>query len=109
MYAMVHTRPDIVFALGKLSQHMQNPSEQHWTYLKGLMRYLRSTINLKLYYGLKGSAKLSIYINADWAGQKSDRKSTIGGVTIFYRGPINWLSRIQQVVVISSTKSEYIV
>ena len=29
MYAMVHTRPDIAFALRKLSQHMQNPSEQH--------------------------------------------------------------------------------
>ena len=39
MYAMVHTRPDIAFALGKLSQHMQDPSETHWTYLKALMRY----------------------------------------------------------------------
>jgi hypothetical protein len=108
MYAMVHTRPDIAFALGKLSQHMQNPSEQHWTYLKGLIRYLRSTINLKLYYGPKGSAKLSVYSDADWAGQKSDRKSTTGGVAMFYGGPINWLSRTQRTVATSSTESEYI-
>jgi hypothetical protein len=53
------------------------------------MRYLRSIINLKLYYGLKGHVKLSLYIDVDWAGQKSDRKSTIGGVAIFYRGLIN--------------------
>jgi hypothetical protein len=65
MYTIVHTRPNIVFALGKLSQYMQNPSEQHWTYLKGLIRYLRSTINLKLYYRLKGHAKLSLYTDAD--------------------------------------------
>jgi hypothetical protein len=108
MYAMVHTRPDIAFALGKLSQHMQNPSEQHWTYLKGLMRYLRSTIDLKLYYGPKGHTKLSLYTDADWAGQKNDRKSTTGGVAIFYGGPINWLSRTQRVVATSSTESEYI-
>jgi hypothetical protein len=89
MYAIVHTRPNIAFTLGKLSQHMQNPSEQHWTYLKGLMRYLWSTIDLKLYYGPKGHTKLSLYTDADWAGQKNDRKSTTGGVAIFYRGLIN--------------------
>ena len=29
MYAMVHTRPDIAFALGKLSQHMKDPTKKH--------------------------------------------------------------------------------
>ena len=65
MYAIVHTCPNIVFALRKLSQYMQNPSEQYWSYLKGLMRYLQSIIDLKLYYGPKGSAKLKIYTDAD--------------------------------------------
>ena len=29
MYAMVYTRPDLAFALGKLSQYIQDPSENH--------------------------------------------------------------------------------
>jgi hypothetical protein len=29
MYAMVHTRPNIAFALEKLSQHMKDPTKKH--------------------------------------------------------------------------------
>jgi hypothetical protein len=75
MYAMVYTRPDIAFALGKLSQHMQNPSEKNWTYLKALMRYVRSSLCLRLGFGRGTNLDLTVYTDADWAGQKSDRKS----------------------------------
>ena len=43
MYAMVFTRPDIAFVLGKLSQYMSDPAEHHGHALKHLFRYLRST------------------------------------------------------------------
>jgi hypothetical protein len=108
MYAMVHTRPDLAFALGKLSQYMQDPSESHWTYLKALMRYVRSSIDLRLYYGPRTKSKLTVYTDADWAGQKSDRKSTSGGVAMLYSGPVYWISKVQRSVATSSTESEYI-
>ena len=111
MYAMVHTRPDIAFALGKLSQHMQDPSEAHWTYLKALMRYVRSSLDLRLRFGRRqdqDNLDLVVYTDADWAGQKSDRKSTSGGVAMLYGGPICWLSKVQRSVATSSTESEYI-
>src|SRR5258708_21017846 len=82
MHAMLHTRPDLAFALGKLSQYMQDPSELHWTYLKALLRYVRSSIDLRLRYGPRIDStesthdrtkpKLTVYTDADWAGQKSD-------------------------------------
>ena len=108
MYAMVHTRPDIAFALGKLSQHMQDPSEAHWIYLKALMRYVRSSLDLRLRFGQTKNPGLVVYTDADWAGQKSDRKSTSGGVAMLYGGPICWLSKVQRSVATSSTESEYI-
>jgi hypothetical protein len=108
MYAMVHTRPDIAFALGKLSQHMQDPSERHWTYLKALMRYVRSSLCLRLRFGRGRNPDLAVYTDADWAGQKSDRKSTSGGVAMLYGGPVCWLSKVQRSVATSSTESEYI-
>jgi hypothetical protein len=49
-----------------------------------------------------------VYTDADWAGQRSDRKSTSGGVAILYGGPICWLSKVQRSVATSSTESEYI-
>ncbi|GKG54130.1 hypothetical protein Tco_0557653, partial [Tanacetum coccineum] len=30
MYAMTCTRPDIAFAVGKLSRYTSNPGTQHW-------------------------------------------------------------------------------
>jgi hypothetical protein len=59
MYAMVYTRPDIAFALGRLSQYMQDPAEQHARGVKGLMRYLRSTVSFRICFGPKG--KLTTY------------------------------------------------
>ena len=106
MYAMVYTRPDIAFALGKLSQHMQKPSETHWNYLKALMRYLRSALNLRLRFG-RGNSRLEVYTDADWAGQKTDRKSTSGGVAMLFGGPVYWQSKVQRSVATSSTESEY--
>jgi hypothetical protein len=64
-YAMVHTRPDIAFTLGKLSQHLKDPAEHHMSALKNLMRYLRSTITHRLKYTSYGNPLLVIHSNAD--------------------------------------------
>ncbi|GKA91238.1 hypothetical protein Tco_0813108 [Tanacetum coccineum] len=43
MYAMTCTRPDVSFALSKVSRHQQNPGEGHWTAVKNIIKYLRNT------------------------------------------------------------------
>jgi hypothetical protein len=40
IHPMVYTRPDIGFALGRLSQYMAKPAKYHGIALKNLMRYL---------------------------------------------------------------------
>jgi hypothetical protein len=37
---MVGTRPDLSVAVGKLSQFMQNPGQEHWNAVKKVLRYL---------------------------------------------------------------------
>jgi len=108
MYAMVHTRPDIAFVLGKMAQALSDPAEHHGQALKEMSRYLRSTISQKIRYGPGPQRDLAVYSDADWAGQKSDRKSTSGGVAMLYGGPISWGSKVQRSVATSSTESEYI-
>lgn len=43
MYLAQSTRPDIVFAVNRLSRFNQNPGPRHWGAVKHLMRYLRGT------------------------------------------------------------------
>lgn len=107
LYATTHTRPDISFALGKLSQYMSDPAKHHGHALKGLLRYIRSTISQKMQFGPGSEEGLVIYSDADWASDKTDRKSTSGNVAMLYNGPVSWGSRKQRSVATSSTESEY--
>jgi hypothetical protein len=109
MYAMVFTRPDIAFILGKLSQFMSDPAKHHGYALKTLLRYLKSTIKIRIRYGPGGAHKhFVLYSDADWANDKADRKSISGSVAMFYGGPISWSSKKQRSVATSSCESEYI-
>jgi hypothetical protein len=89
MYGMIFTRPDLAFALGRLSQYMAKPAIHHGHTLKNLMRYVRSTIKQKIRFGPGGAHenKFGIYTDADWASDKSDRKSISGGIGIFMEDP----------------------
>jgi hypothetical protein len=108
MYSIVYTRPDIAFALGRLSQYMADPAEHHRHAIKGLLRYIRSTIAQKLRFGLSKHRQLVLYSDADWTTDRTDRKSVSGNVALLYRGPIIWKSTKQTSVATSSTESEYI-
>ena len=72
------------------------------------MRYLKSTATQKLRFGPGGANTVKIYSDADWAGDRTDRKSISGGVAMFYGGPISWSSKKQRSVSTSSCESEYI-
>jgi hypothetical protein len=89
---------------------MAKPAIHHGHALKNLMRYVRSTIKQKIRFGPGGAHenKFGIYTDADWASDKSDRKSISGGIGMFYGGPYCWASRKQKSVATSSAESEYV-
>ena len=43
---MIETRPGIAYAIGKLSQHAENPSKLHWIAVKRVFRYINNIENL---------------------------------------------------------------
>ncbi|MBN8138635.1 hypothetical protein J0J21_23190, partial [Vibrio vulnificus] len=55
-----------------------NPKESHLISVKRILRYLRGTIELGIWYPKFTSFDLIGYTDADFAGCKIDRKSTSG-------------------------------
>ena len=45
MHLGLCTRPDILFAVTKLSQFNVNPGREHWNLIKHIFRYLSKTLN----------------------------------------------------------------
>ena len=76
---LTNTRPDICFAVNTLSQYLVEPRHVHLVVAKHVMRYLKGTIDFKLYYDGDHDYRLYGYKDADWVGSTSDRKSTSGG------------------------------
>lgn len=74
-----------------------------------IAKYLRGTTDYALCYSAsKIPHQLSVYVDADYAGDLDDRHSRSGVVVFMNSGPVLWLSRKQKCVATSTTESEYI-
>ena len=51
MYAILCTRPDVLFTLSVTSRYQSNYGEEHWAAVKTILKYLRRTKDLFLVYG----------------------------------------------------------
>ena len=107
-YAAIATRPDLSVAVGMLSQHMRNPSEDHWSGVKRVLRYIKGTFDFGLKFTYSDSFVLHGFADADWAGCSESRKSTSGEVFKIGNCTVSWRSKKQSVVALSSCEAEYI-
>ena len=74
------TRPNIVFAVGVVSRFMEAPTSTHLKVAKRILSYLKSTIDLGLFYSSSDNFNLMGYCVSDYAVDVDDRKSTSGFV-----------------------------
>lgn len=109
MFIMTISRPDISAAVNYFSRMQAAPTDQHWVYLKRVVRYLKGTINLKLVFNKEVDVPvLEGYADSDWGTDVNDRKSTSGFVFKLFGSPVSWSTRKQPTVSLSSTEAEYI-
>ena len=107
MYAALATRPDIVFAVHKLSQFSSNPSPEHMTALKHCYRYLKGTADLGITFSRKNDEDLELYSDADWGNDLDDRRSVSGYVSIIAGGAATYSSKKQATVAQATHKAKY--
>lgn len=111
LYLSTRTRPDIATAVGFLFRNSSCSTEANWFGVKRLLRYRRGTTNFGISLRTGDGIKLpsmEAYADADWAGDKMDRKSTSGMPICIAGAPVAWESRKQKSVAMSSSEEEYI-
>ena len=107
MYLMNCTRPDIAYAISKLSRYTSNPGEDHWKAIIRVLRYLRFTRDHGLNF-TRYPAVLEGYCDADWISDTKDSKSTSGYVFTLGGAAVSWKSMKQTCIARSTMESEFI-
>jgi hypothetical protein len=72
------TRPDISYAVHRVSQFMSSPRHLHLAAVRCIIRYLRGSPTRGLFFPTDSSLQLVAYSDADWAGCPDTRRSTTG-------------------------------
>lgn len=104
---LVHTRPDLAFSVGVLSRYMQSPRESHGQAMKHVLRYVKGTTNMGLFFKRNVSRDVIGYSDSSHNIDIDDGRSTSG--YMFYLGPslITWTSQKQPTVALSSCEAEF--
>ena len=105
LYLSGWTRPDIVFSVSNVARFCSSPTKEHWTAVKRIFRYLKGTHNYGLLYSRNDGTMIG-YLDADWAGDMNDRKSTSGYLFMMSGAAVSWKSR--KMVALSTAEAEYI-
>lgn len=108
MYLSVATRPDISYAVGVVSRHLDNPNQAHVNAVKRILKYIVGTMDHGIFFDNKIFHNLECFSDADYAGDRETRRSTSGYVFMLGSGAISWSSQRQTCVALSTTESEYI-
>jgi hypothetical protein len=90
---LIASRPNIMFNVCMCARFQASPKECHMMVVKLILRYLRQTSNLGLWYP-KGALFILIgYSDSDYAGCKIDRKSTMGTCQLLGRSLVSCSSK----------------
>ena len=90
---MLGTRPDIAFAVIRMSQFCANPSQEHLSQALYIIRYLGSNKILALQFNGANHDRFLGYMDSDLAGNPDDQKSITGYVLFLANSPVSWLTR----------------
>jgi len=105
LYLARMTRPDIMTAVCLVARFNNDPTTQHVTAIKRVLRYLAGTSGRGIVLGGQASPVLRLASDASYAEDLQDRKSTTGVVAI-YGGIIDFFCRKQPTIALSTTEAE---
>ena len=102
------SRPDIMFSTCVCARYQANPKASHLSAVKRILRYLKKTPSLGLWYQRHSGFDLLAYTDSDYGGCQLDRKSTSGSCQFLGGKLVSWSSKKQNCVSTSTAEAEYV-
>ena len=102
------SRADVMFSVCMCARFQSSPRESHLKATKRILRYLKHTPNVGLWYPKGAKFELGGYSNSDYAGCNIERKSISGTYQLLGISLISWSSKKQNSVALSTAEAEYI-
>ncbi|CAM8926385.1 unnamed protein product [Rhodiola kirilowii] len=102
------SRPDIMYIVCLCARFQADPRETHLKDVKRILHYLKGTDTLCIWYPRNADLRLVGYTDADFTGNKIDRKSTSGMAQFFGSCLVSWASKKQNSVALSTAEADYI-
>jgi hypothetical protein len=122
MHLMLHTRPDIAYAIGVLARFMSYPAPHHWKAMQRLLQYIHTTREYVFMIG--GHMHADAFFpwsccDADYGGETDRRRST-SGLMVGLGSPLSchrdnlayalivWCSCLQAIIAQSTCEAELV-
>nr|KYP51091.1 Retrovirus-related Pol polyprotein from transposon TNT 1-94 [Cajanus cajan] len=105
---LTSSRPDIMFSVCVWARFQVRPKEVHFQAVKRILRYIKGTPNLGISFYRSHNFSLLGYCDADYVGDKWERKSTSRGCHFLGRCLVSWTSKRQSMISLSTCEAEYV-
>ncbi|GJS41390.1 hypothetical protein Tco_0566433 [Tanacetum coccineum] len=110
---LIASRPDLTFVVCMCARYQARPIEKHLHAVIRIFKYLRGTVNRRLWYPKDSFIALTAYADADHAGYQVTnyqvtRRRTSGSMELLGDRLVSWSSKRQKSAAISSTEAKYI-
>jgi len=102
------SRPYILFSVCLCARFQSDPWKSYLTAVKRIFRYLKGTTDLGLLYRKSLDYKLVGFCDADYVGDRIERKSTIGNYQFLGENLISWVSKRKATIAMSTAEAKYI-
>ena len=105
---LIVTRLDIAYSVSVISQYMSSRTVDHWAVVEQILCYLKGAPGHGILCSNHGYNRPECFTDANWAGSKEDRRSTLGYYVFIGENLVSWKSKKKKSIVSrSSAEFEY--
>ena len=101
---LTHTRHDIYYVVGRLSQCLQSPTDIHMQAAQHTLKYLKGNAGKCLFFSSSSSTSLTGFSDSDWGACLDARRSITGLCFFLGTSLISWKSK--KISIVSRSSSE---